>query len=96
VPVVTDRRADVSHVKTFRYRDAVLEQLIKHGIRPLARTPPALVREHLNDLYRYEIRRIRASLLRGDFVKNEYAERIRQLRDRYPLLSLPLRYWTLP
>jgi len=39
-------------------------------------------------LYRYEIRRMRQRLLRGEFVRSEYFNRIVELRRRYPLVSL--------
>lgn len=78
----------------FRYRPEVLEALLPHGVRPGGQTPPGLVRDYLNDLYRFELRRLRARLLRGDFPKREYAGRVVALRGRYPLLSLPLQAWT--
>ncbi len=53
----------------FRYRADVLEELWRHGVQPTERTPPALVREFVRDLYRYEIRRLRARLLRKEFPK---------------------------
>lgn len=77
-----------------RYRAPVLEALLEHGLRPTPLTPPSLVRELLDDMYRFEIRRLRARLLRGDFPKREYSNRVVALRRRYPLLSLPLVNWT--
>ena len=72
----------------YRYRSDVLEQLEAHGIRPGPTTNPELVREFVNDLYRYEIRRLRDSLLRGDFPKNTYYDRVVTLRNKYSLLAL--------
>jgi len=63
----------------YRYRPEVLEALARHGVAPLDGTPPSRVREHLNDLYRYEIRRLRARLLRG----------------KYLLLSMPVGEWAV-
>ena len=77
----------------YRYRSDVLRALETHGIRPHPTTSPELVREYVNDLYRYEIRRLRQALLRGDFPKREYADRVVQLRLKYPLLSLPAHLW---
>jgi hypothetical protein len=68
--------------------------LLRHGVRPTSRTPPARVHAYLNDLYRFELRRLRARLLRGEFPKREYAARVIDLRKRYPLLSLTTRAWT--
>jgi hypothetical protein len=72
----------------FSYRLDVLEQLAHHGVRPRSTTPPELVHELISDLYRYEIRRMRQRLLRGEFVRSEYFNRIVELRRRYPLVSL--------
>jgi hypothetical protein len=77
----------------FRYRPAVLEELLGHGIRPTDRTPPSRARGLLNDLYRFELRRLRSRLLAGQIVKRDYASHVIALRRRYPLLSLPDRLW---
>ncbi len=78
-----------------KYRPEVLEQLSLHGIRPGPSTSPELVRDYLSDLYRYEIRRLKGRLLRGEFPKTEYLPRVVQLRVKYRLLSIPTRLWTL-
>jgi hypothetical protein len=72
----------------FRYRPQVLEQLWRHGIQPTPRTRPDLVREFVRDLYKFEIRKLRARMLRQEFPRGEYAQRVEQLRDRYAILSL--------
>jgi len=46
------------------------------------------VREYVNDLYRYEIRRLRDRLLRGEFPKNTYLDRVVSLRNKYSVLAL--------
>lgn len=51
------------------------------------------MRDFLSDLYRYEIRRLRGRLLRGEIPLESYATEVDTLRRRYPLLSLPLSYW---
>lgn len=79
---------------TYNYRPQVLDALLVHGVHPTPATPPRLVREYLNDLYRFELRRLRARLLAGEFPKREYAARVVDLRRRYPLLSLPAALWT--
>ena len=73
---------------TYRYRPQVLKSLEAHGIRPRETTPPELVREFVNDLYRYEIRRLRDRLLRGDFPKHTYYDRVVELRNKYSVLAL--------
>lgn len=78
----------------FRYRAEVLEQLEKHGARPTPSTPPELVSEFVADLYRYELRRLKNQLVRREIPKAGYAQRVIELRRRYMLVSVPLRYWT--
>lgn len=73
---------------TYRYRADVLEQLGRHGLQPRPTTPPERVREFLNDLYRYEIRALRDRLLRGEFPKASYHDRVVELRNKYRLLAL--------
>lgn len=77
-----------------RYRPDVIEALARHGVRPGPDTPPALVRDFLYDLYRWELRRLRDRLLAHEFPRREYARRVVDLRRRYPLLSRPLEAWT--
>jgi hypothetical protein len=72
----------------FSYKADVLAQLALHGVRPLTTTRPELVHELISDLYRYEIRRMRQRLIRGEFVRSEYFGRIVELRRKYPLVSL--------
>ncbi len=73
---------------SFRYRADVLRDLWRHGIRPTSRTRPELVREFVRDLYRYEIRSLRARMLRQEFPRVEYAARVDRLRRQYPILAL--------
>ncbi len=72
----------------YRYRADVLERLETHGIRPCPTTRPDLVREFVNDLYRYEIRQLRDRLRRGEFPKNTYLDRVVTLRNKYSILAL--------
>jgi hypothetical protein len=73
---------------TYLYRRDVLERLEEHGIRPRPTTRPELVREFVNDLYRYEIRKLRDCLLRGEFPKHTYVDRVVELRNKYSVLAL--------
>lgn len=72
----------------FRYRAEVLDELWRHGIQPTASTKPETVRDFVRDLYKYEIRQLRGRMVRHEFPKAEYADRVLALRDRYPILSL--------
>lgn len=71
----------------------VLEALADHGLRPGAETPPALLREQINDLYRVEIRKLRDRCRAGEFPTTELAGRVVELRKRYLLLSIPMDQW---
>ena len=76
-----------------RYRGDVLEQLAAHGITPTAQTPPQRVHDFVNDLYRYELRRLRDRLLRQEIARPDYYTSVVQIRQRYPLLSRKLWQW---
>ena len=71
----------------------VLEALVGHGLKPRAGTSVDVLRAQVSDLYRYEIRRLRARLLAGAIPKASYADAVRALRLRYLLLSLPKDQW---
>jgi hypothetical protein len=76
---------------TFRYRPDVLEQLLRHGIRPTEHTRPELVRDFVRDLYKYEIRCLRDRHIRREFPKQDYAGLVDTLRRKYPVLALHAR-----
>jgi hypothetical protein len=78
---------------TYRYRADVLDELATHGIRPRPSTAPSRIRDLLNDLYTYELRALRARLLRGEFPRPTYSTQVIAIRTRYPLLSLPVDAW---
>jgi hypothetical protein len=77
----------------YEYAPEALEVLAGHGLRPGPATPPAIVRDALSDLYRYEIRRLKRRLLSGEFPKEEYSDRVVGLRRQYWLLSIPVTRW---
>ena len=76
-----------------RYRRDVLDQLAAHGIAPAADTPPQLVHDFVNDLYLYELRRLRDRLLRKEFPKPGYHARVVEVRNRYRLLASKPAHW---
>ena len=78
---------------TYRYRPDVLDWLWRHGVQPAASTPPELVHEFVTDLYRFELRRLRDRLKRGDIPKAGYYDRVVELRRDYPLVSLTPAEW---
>jgi hypothetical protein len=77
----------------YEYAPEALEQLAGHGLRPGPGSRPALVREALSDLYRYEIRRLRQRLLAGQVAKEAYSDHVIALRKQYWLLSIPVERW---
>jgi len=77
----------------YNYPVDILEVLAGHGLRPTVTTPPAIVRDALSDLYRYEIRRLRRTLLEGGIRREDYSSHVIALRKRYWLLSLPVQHW---
>ncbi len=80
-------------MSNYRYRADVLEQLWRHGVQPTAGTRPELVHEFVTDLYRYELRRLRDRLVRGEIPKAGYYDRVVELRIKYPLVSLKAHEW---
>jgi hypothetical protein len=79
-----------------RYAAAILAALGQHGLRPGPETPARVLRDAVNDLYRYEIRRLRDRCRAGEFPASELAVHVRELRRRYLLLSTPLERWVEP
>ena len=78
------------------YRKEILEQLSAHGVRPTSETSPELVHEFVNDLYRYELRRLRDRLLRREIAKSDYYDLVVEVRCRYPALALKPWQWMEP
>jgi hypothetical protein len=75
------------------YKPRVLEELARHGLKPLPSTPPQQLRDVVRDLYKYEIRRLRTEMLARRIQKPDYAGHVIELRKRYPLLSVPVELW---
>ncbi len=75
------------------YQPDVLAALAVHGLRPAPSTPPVLVKDQVTALYLYELRSLRAAMVRSDFPKKAYAGKVDVLRRRYALMSLPSGRW---
>ena len=67
-----------------------------HGVKPTRATSPDFVRGFVNDLYRYELRRLRDRLLRRDIIKLDYHDHVLSVRRRYPVLELKTWQWMEP
>jgi hypothetical protein len=79
----------------FRYHARILDALAGHGLIPRPDTAPHRLRDAVRDLYRYEIKRLRLSLLAGHIAKRDYADHVVALRRKYPLLSVPVELWVV-
>ena len=80
----------------YTYHPRVLEELLLFGVRPLPTTPPEKAKEVVNDLYRYELRRLSKRLRRKEIPNAGYSDRVVELRKKYFLLSIRLELWTRP
>lgn len=78
---------------TYQYHTPVLDELARHGLRPLPTTAPSVLRNAVRDLYKYEIRVLRERHLAGQIPRQEYASHVVALRRRYWLLSVPVELW---
>lgn len=76
------------------FRPDILDELARHGLQPKPETSPARLREQINDLYRFEIRKLRDRCRAGEFPMHELSARVVELRKRYMLLSIPIERWT--
>ncbi|RPI48230.1 MAG: hypothetical protein EHM55_25920 [Acidobacteria bacterium] len=79
----------------YRYKPEVLEQLATHGVIRKPTTPPTTARAVVNDIYRYELRLLRDRYLIGEFSKQAYYDKVVEVRNRYPVMGMLTRYWTL-
>ena len=77
----------------FHYKAEILDELQRYGITPAESTDPQEVRDALNDLYLRDIRALKERLLEREFPQTEYADRVRELRKNYFLLSIPIGFW---
>ena len=79
--------------ETWSYPPELMDVLLTFGLKPETHTPPSVVRAALNDLYRFEIRRLRQRLLDGKVEKARYVDEVVALRKRYWPLSLQPEHW---
>jgi hypothetical protein len=80
---------------TYRYRPEILVQLARHGVIPKPTTPPKTARGVINDIYRYELRQLRDRYMVGEFSKTEYFDKVVEVRNRYPVMGILTRHWTI-
>jgi hypothetical protein len=75
------------------YPRELLDALATFGLAPRPETPPRFVRDQLNELYRYEIRRLRDQLRAGIVQKPDYVGLVIALRKKYWPLTLQPAEW---
>ena len=76
-----------------RYKPDVIDELLRHGLRPGPGTTADALREQIHDLYIIEIRKLRDRCRAGEFPPSELASQVVELRKRYLLLSIPVVQW---
>ena len=77
-----------------RLRPSVRAALARHGVAE--GDTPALLKERLNDLYLEEVRKLKARQRAGEIPLRDYAAHADALKQRFPLLGLPLDQWQDP
>ena len=79
--------------KPWIYPPELLAALATLGFAPTEATPPAFAREAVDELYKYELRRLRDRLRHGEVVRPDYLAHVIALRKKYWILTLPLAAW---
>ncbi len=77
----------------YTYHSKVFEVLGRFGLHPTPTTSPALAKAFVNDLYRHELRTLRARLVAKEIPKEGYSNRVVELRKKYFLLSIRVELW---
>lgn len=79
--------------RKWTYPAELADALLTFGLAPTPDTSPLVVRDALNDLYRYEIRRLKQQFLDGHVAKADYSPAVVVLRKKYWPLSLQPAHW---
>jgi hypothetical protein len=75
------------------YPPEFMTALAALGVAPTPRTPPSLARGAVDELYKYELRRLRDRLRTHQVERRDYTSRVIDLRRKYWVLTLPLAAW---
>jgi hypothetical protein len=78
---------------SWTYPPELVVALAPLGIVPKDDTPPAFAREAVDELYKYELRRLRDRVRAGEADRSDYLARVIGLRKKYWVLTLPLPAW---
>lgn len=77
-------------------RPRVRAALQQHGLEPGPEDTAAELRARLNEIYLGEVRALRERQRAGTVALRDYAAAVAALRERFPLLGLPLGQWDDP
>jgi hypothetical protein len=75
------------------YPPELVAGLNRIGVPHSGDLSPAVTREAADDIYKDELRALRARLLAGEFDRARYVELIIELRKKFWILTLPLSAW---
>jgi hypothetical protein len=75
------------------YPPELADALRTIGLAPTPWTPPALARGAVDELYKYELRRLRDRHRRGEVARARYTDQVIVLRKKYWMLTLSLPAW---
>jgi hypothetical protein len=78
---------------SWSYPPELLAGLWPLGLSPTDHTAPELVRAAADELYKFELRRLRDRLRAGAVERSSYLSRVIALRRKYWVLTLPLSAW---
>src|SRR6185295_962039 len=71
-------------------RPRVVEELTRHGLTPGAEDTAESLRERLDERYLEQVRLLKQRQIAGEIPLRDYAAHVQQLKERFPLLGLPL------
>ena len=71
----------------------MIDALAGLGLAPRDETSTELLRDQVNGLYRFELRRLRDNLRAGRIPKADYIGHVLELRRKYWMLSVRVDKW---
>ena len=80
-------------MRPYHYPPELAEALLALGLSPRSTTPPAFAREAIDELYKFELRRLRDRHRAGEVARDHYLDHVIALRKKYWMLTLPLAAW---
>jgi hypothetical protein len=79
--------------RRWTYPAELRDALAALGFAPRPDTPPAFVRAAVDELYKFELRRLRDRHRTGAIARADFADAVVKLRKKYWMLTLPERAW---